>query len=82
MARLDVASVQAELTTQGVSFLAVSETIGPERHLVVCLHGNAGQAQQIEAVRILSDLDGVRSVEVSPVSWTILVIRFSGEPDV
>lgn len=81
MTRIDGAGIRAELDAQGVSYLTVSETEVGGRHAVVCLHGNAGQTQQIEAIRILRALDGVRMVEVSPASWTILVIRFSGEPD-
>ena len=82
MARIDGSGIRAELDEQGVSYLTVSETDVGGRHAVVCLHGNAGQAQQIEAIRILRALDGVRMVEVSSTSWTILIVRFSDEPDV
>jgi len=81
MARIDGPGIRAELDAQGVSYLTVSETEVGDRHVVVCLHGNAGRTQQIEALRILRGLDGVRSVEVSPASWTILVVRFVAEPD-
>jgi hypothetical protein len=81
---IDASVIRALLRVHGVEFLSASDDQQDSAgwgQIVAFLHGNAGEHQQAEAIDVLRQLRGVESVEVSPASWTILVVRFRTAPD-
>jgi hypothetical protein len=81
---IDASVIRAVLREHGVQFLATIDNQqdgAQEGQVVAYLHGYAGPDQQQRAIGMLSRLDGVCSVEASPVSWTILIVRFRNALD-
>ena len=81
---IDAGAVREALAAHGIDVLAVTTAEGAAdgrgRRVLVYLHGNAGQTNQQDAIRILRALQGVALVEVTGAAWTILRLHPTADP--
>ncbi len=75
---MDARALRGALERRGVEVLHVGADHRDAHTLIVYLHGSAGRSQQEVALRLIGQLSGVSTVEVSEHSWTILRVRLNG----